>query len=110
MKDNIVDRVQVMEKVAHALDRRFCHGKQVIPLLQYWKHLFEEFCKAFPISPKVALNSYLGSRKSPSRLMFENLIANCPNFSIRDLRDKLGDIQRNDLVKELEQCSLPGKW
>lgn len=99
-----------MAEVAHALDQQICHGKQVIPLLQYWKHLFEELCKAFRISPEVAQKCYLSSGNSPTRSMFENLIAHRPDFSIRDLRDKLQDIQRNDLVKELQQCSLPGKW
>ena len=106
-----------MEEVAHVFDQRLiCQGKQEMPFIQYWKHLrvrvkhlFEEFRKAFHFSPEVAKKCHLSFGNSPSRSMFENLRALRPRFAIIDLKDSLKHIQRNDLVKELEQCSLSGK-
>lgn len=100
-----------MEEVAHVLDQPLiCQGKQEMPFIQYWKHLFEEFRKAFHFSPEVAKKCLLSFGNSPSRSMFENLRALRPRFAIIDLKDSLKHIQRNDLVEELEQCSLSGKW
>ena len=100
-----------MEEVARALDRPLiCQGKQEMPCIPYWKHLFEEFRKAFHFLPEVAKKCHLSSGNSPSRSMFENLRALRPDFAIIHLKDSFKRIQRNDLVKELEQCSLPGKW
>ena len=110
MKEKVVDRVQVMQELADALDRpSIGHGRQELPLIQYWKHLFEEFREAFDLPQDIAKKYQLSSEDSPSANMFENLKAEQPDFPISKLKDGLRDIQRNDLVEELEQCSLPSK-
>lgn len=110
MQEKVVGRVQVMQEMAHALDPpSIGHGRQELPLIQYWKHLFEEFREAFDLPQDVAKKCQLASEDSPSRNMFEHLKSKQPDFLISNLIEGLRDIQRNDLVKLLEQSSLPSK-
>ena len=99
-----------MQDMAHALDPpSIGHGRRELPLIQYWKHLFEEFREAFDLPLDVAKKCQLASEDSPSRNMFEHLKSKQPDFLISKLIEGLRGIQRNDLVKSLEECSFPGK-
>ena len=110
MKEKVVARVQAMQELADALDRpSIGHGSQELPLIQYWKHLFEEFRDAFNLPQDVAKMCQLASEDSPSRNMFEHLKSKQPDFLISKLIEGLRDIQRNDLVKLLEQSRFPSK-
>lgn len=103
-------RVQAMQELADALDRpSIGHGSQELPLIQYWKHLFEEFRDVFNLPQDVAKKCQLASEDSPSRNMFEHLKSKQPDFLISKLIEELRDIQRNDLVKLLEQSRFPSK-
>ena len=105
-----MDRVQAMQELADALDRpSIGHGSQELPLIQYWKHLFEEFRDAFNLPQDVAKMCQLASEDSPSRNMFEHLKSKQPDCLISKLIEELRDIQRNDLVKLLEQSRFPSK-
>lgn len=110
MKEKVVDRVQAMQELADALDRpSIGHGSQELPLIKYWKHLFEEFREAFNLPQDVAKKCQLASEDSPSRNMFEHLKSKQPDFLINKLIEGLRDIQRNDLAKLLEQSRFPSK-
>lgn len=110
MKEKVVDRVQAMQELADALDRpSIGHGSQELPLIQYWKHLFEEFREAFNLPQDVAKKCQLASEDGPSRNMFEHLKSKQPDFLISKLVEGLRDIQRNDLVNLLEQSCFPSK-
>lgn len=105
-----MDRVQAMQELADALDRpSIGRGSQELPLIQYWKHLFEEFREAFNLPQDVAKRCQLASEDSPSRNMFEHLKSKQPDFLISKLTEGLRDIQRNDLVKLLEQSRFHSK-
>ena len=47
---------------------------------------------------------------SPSKHMLEFKEAVDPDFSVQQLKDGLHAISRNDLVKKLKECKLPGKF
>ena len=107
VKDVIVTKAHVMDELASRLDRPICHDKREVPATtQYWLHLAEEF-KVPNAVVKRCQQNYLSS---PSRNMLEFQEACDPDFSIKELKDGLQGIQRNDLVVKLDQCSLPGKF
>ena len=105
VKDLIVTNVHVMDELARALDQPTCHGNQEIPITQYWVHLAAEF----QVPEEVLIKCQHNPESSPSKHLLEFQEGRDPNFSVQKLKDVLRVISRNDLVKKVEQCSLPGK-
>ena len=95
-----------MDELARQLDQPVCHGNQDMPSTQYWLHLAEEF----KVSREVVIRCQHNPENSPSKNMLEFQEGRDPYFSVQMFKDALRDIARNDLVKMLEQCSLPGEF
>ena len=95
-----------MDKLACLLDQPIRHGSQEVPTTKYWLHLAEEF----KVSNEVKIRCQLNSENSPSKNMFDFQEARDPQFKVQVLKEGLQSINRNDLVKKLEKCSLPGEF
>lgn len=106
MNDAIVRKVHVMDDLASRLDQPICHGKREVPITQYWLHLAEEF----KVSEEVVIKCQHSSESSPSKNMLEFQEGRDPHFTVQKFKDGLRDIQRNDLVKKLEQFNLSGEF
>lgn len=106
VKDKIVTNIQIMDKLACLLDQPICHGNRDLPTTRYWLHLAEEF----KVSDEVKISCQQNPENSPSKNMFQFQEGSDPYFTVQMLKDGLQRIERNDLVKKLEQCSMPGKF
>ena len=106
VKDAVVRNIHIMDELACRLDQPIRHGNRNLPTTQYWLHLAEEF----KVSDEVKIRCQHNSENSPSKNMFEFLEGGDPYFTIQKLKDGLQSIERNDLVKKFEQCSLSGEF
>ena len=95
-----------MDELACRLDQPICHSNQDVPFTQYWLHLAEEF----RVSEEVVIRCQHNPENSPSKNLLEFQERRNPDFSVQTFKDALRDIARNDVVKMLEQCSLPGEF
>lgn len=106
MKDAVVGNIHVMDELARRLDQPICHSNQDVPFTQYWLHLAEEF----RVPEEIVIRCQHIPENSPSKNMLEFQEGRDPYFSVQTLKDAPRDIARNDVVKMLEQCSLPGEF
>lgn len=106
VKDKVVTNIHIMDELACRLDQPIYHGNRDVPTTQYWLHLAEEF----KVSNEVKIRCQHNPENSPSKNMFEFQEGRDPDFTVQMLKDGLQSIERNDLVKKLEQCSLPGEF
>ena len=106
VKENIVANVHIMDELACSLDQPIYRGKQEPPIVQYWVHLAAEFRVPEDVVTKFQTNP----QSSPSKHMFEFLEARNPNYSVKDLKEGLSVISRNDLVKKVELRGLTGNF
>ena len=95
-----------MDELARRLDQPIYRGEQEPPIVQHWKHLAAEFRVPEDVETRCQTNP----QSSPSKHMFEFLEAGNPNFSVKELKDGLSFISRNDLVKKMKQCGLAGEF
>ena len=95
-----------MDELARRLDQPIYRGEQEPPIVQHWKHLAAEF----RVPEDVATRCQTNPQSSPSKHMFEFLEAGNPNFSLKEPKDGLSFISRNDLVKKMKQCCLAGEF
>ena len=106
MKDAVVSNIHVMDELSRRLDQPICQGNQGVPGTQYWLHLAREL----KVSKEIEIRFQRNPENSPSKNMLEFQEGRDPHFSVQTFKDALRDIARNDLVKMLEQCSLPGEF
>lgn len=106
MKDVVVSDIHVMDELACRLDQPICYGNQDLPSAQYCLHLAEEF----KVPEEVVIRCQHNPENSPSKNMLEFQEGRDPYFTVQKFKEALRDIARNDLVKMLEQCSLPGEF
>ena len=95
-----------MDELARRLDQPIYRGEQEPPIVQHWKHLAAEFRVPEDVETRCQTNP----QSSPSKHMFEFLEAGNPNFSVKELKDGLSFISRNDLVKKMKQSGLAGEF
>ena len=95
-----------MDELARRLDQPIYRGEQEPTIVQHWKHLAAEFRVPEDVETRCQTNP----QSSPSKHMFEFLEAGNPNFSLKELKDGLSFISRNDLVKKMKQCGLAGEF
>ena len=106
MKDAVVSNIHVMDELSRRLDQPICHSNQEVPFTQYWLHLAEEF----RVPEEIVIRCQHIPENSPSKNMLEFQEGRDPYFSVQTFKDALRDIARNDVVKMLEQCGLPGEF
>ena len=106
MKEKILTNVRIMDELARRLDQPIYRGEQEPPIVQHWKHLAAEFRVPEDVETRCQTNP----QSSPSKHMFEFLEARNPNYSVKDLKEGLSVISRNDLVKKVELCGLTGNF
>ena len=106
VKEKILTNVRIMDELARRLDQPIYRGEQEPPIVQHWKNLAVEFRVAEDVVTRCQTNP----QSSPSKHMFEFLEAGNPNFSVKELKDGLSFISRNDLVKKMKQCGLAGEF
>lgn len=95
-----------MDELARQLDQPTCHGEQETPSVKYWSHLAAEL--GMPIDTRIKCQHSF--ENSPSKFLFEHKEALDPEFTVQNLKDRLGEIPRNDLVNRLEGCRLSGRF
>ena len=95
-----------MDELARRLDQPIYRGEQEPTIVQHWKHLAAEFRVPEDVETRCQTNP----QSSPSKHMFEFLEAGNPNFSVKELKDGLSFISRNDLVKKMKQSGLAGEF
>lgn len=93
--ERILASVTVMDKLALNLDNP--------TNLSSWEHLAEEF----DVPTENVKECELNPDSRPSKVMFDLLDTQKPNFSLEELKTGLRGMPRNDLVKRVEQCGLP---
>lgn len=102
IQDKIIVDVEAMDLLARGLDKRVkLEERDRQPYLPYWEHLAQHF----KVPKEHAMMCKYPHERSPSKNMFECLDILGRGFSIANLEEKLGNIERNDLVEKLK--SLP---
>ena len=94
-----------MDELTRRLDKPIYRGEQEPLIVEHWKHLAAEF----RVPEDVVTRCLTNPQSSPSKHMFEFLEAGNPNFSVKDLKDGLSFISRNDLVRKMKQFGLEGE-
>ena len=95
-----------MDELARQLDQPICHGEHEIPTVKYWLHLAEEL----GMSSDTLIKCQHSFEYSPSKFLFDLKGAMDPYFTVQNLKDRLGEIARNDLVTMLDGCTLSGRF
>lgn len=95
-----------MDELARQLDQPICHGEHETPSVKYWLHLAAEL--RMPIDTLIKCQHSF--ENSPSKFLFENKESLDTDFTVQCLKDRLGEIRRNDLVKMLDDCRLSGRF
>lgn len=95
-----------MDELARQLDQPICHGEHETPSVKYWLHLAVEL--RMPIDTLIKCQHSF--ENSPSKFLFENVESRGTDFTGQYLKDRLGEIRRNDLVKILDDCRLSGRF
>ena len=106
VKENVVVNVHIMDELARSLDQPIYHGEREPPVVRHWVHLAAEF----RVSEDVVTKCQSNPQSSPSKHMFEFLEARNPNYSVKDLKEELSVISRNDLAKKVELSGLTGNF
>lgn len=106
MLSDIIGDVNVMDELARQLDQPICHGEREIPSGKYWLHLAAEL--RMPIDTLIKCQHSF--ENSPSKFLFEHKESLNPEFTVQNLKDRLGEIPRNDLVNRLDGCRLSGTF
>jgi len=91
-----------MDELARQLDQPICHGEHETPSVKYWLHLAAELGMPFDTLIKCQ-HSF---ENSPSKYLFWHIESLHPEFTVQNLKDRLGEIPRNDLVTRLDGCRL----
>lgn len=95
-----------MDELARQLDQPICHGERETPSGTYWLHLAKELDMRFETQIKCQ-HSF---ENSPSKFLFEHKESLNPEFTVQNLKDRLAEIPRNDLVNILDGCRLSGRF
>ena len=95
-----------MDELARQLDQPICHGERETPSGKYWLHLAKELGMPF----ETLIKCQHSFENSPSKFLFENKESLDTDLTVQYLKDRLGEIRRNDLVKMLDDCKLSGRF
>lgn len=106
MLSDIIGDVNVMDELARQLDQSICHGERETPSGKYWLQLAAEL--RMPIDTLIKCQHSF--ENSPSKFLFEHKESLNPEFTVQNLKDRLGEIPRNDLVNRLDGCRLSGTF
>ena len=88
------------------LDQPICHGEHETPSVKYWLHPAAEL--RMPVDTLIKCQHSF--ENSPSKFLFEKVESRGTDFTGQYLKDRLGEIRRNDLVKILDDCILSGRF
>lgn len=101
MKDNIVNKVDIMDVLTLHLDRSACPGFRGVPVSKRWEHLADVY--KVPDETKRQCDNFTGNQLTPSEAMFECLRTMYDFLAIKTLKSYLKKLGRNDVVDELDK-------
>ena len=106
MLSDIIGDVNVMDELARQLDQPICHGERETPSGTYWWHLGRELGMRL----ETLIKCQHSFENSPSKFLFDHKESLNPEFTVQNLKDRLAEIPRNDLVNRLDGCILSGRF
>ena len=95
MNKTILGCLDLLQGISRHLDKEYKYGN-----CQCWKHAAEQF----GIEVQEYQNFKCSQVHSPTEVMFEYLETSKPDITIGDLKDKLHNIGRQDVIDVILKC------